>query len=374
MGNVGATGGTGNSRAAASVTLGPMATAGATGIVEDPRFAAHRGPRGHPERPERLDAVHTALAEREREWTRVAAVEASDEQLLRVHTREHLAHVAETARSAPAQLDPDTYVSPESERVARVAAGSAIDLARRVACGELRNGLAALRPPGHHAEARQAMGFCLYNHAAVAAEALRAEAGLERILILDWDVHHGNGTQHGFEADRDVLYASTHQFPFYPGTGAADEAGVGAGLGATVNVPLPAGCGDTEHLGALHRVVVPVTRHFQPDLILVSCGFDGHREDPLGAMEISEAGYRDMARLIRALADETCGGRLVVLLEGGYAATGLEQGTRSVLEALLGTDTTPPPVPPLTPGDPLDRVLQALRAVHGGRIPGIGVA
>jgi acetoin utilization deacetylase AcuC-like enzyme len=349
-----------------------MTATGATGIVEDPRYREHRGPAGHPERPDRLSAVHAAIAAREPELKRIAARVASDEKLLRVHTRAHLAAISDAARQAPTQLDPDTYVSPASEQVARLAAGGAIELAKRVARGELHNGLAAVRPPGHHAEAGQAMGFCLFNNAAVAAEALRAEEGLERILILDWDVHHGNGTQHCFEADRDVLYASTHQFPHYPGTGAAIEAGRDAGLGATVNVPMPAGCGDAEHVGALHRVLVPVAHSFQPEFLLVSCGFDAHRDDPLAAMQVSETGYRDMAELTRALAEEICGGRLVVLLEGGYAPSGLEEGTRAVLDALLDPDPTPPPVPELTPGSPLDRIVAAVVSVPGSRVPGLG--
>ena len=342
--------------------------------MEDPRFLEHRGPAGHPERPDRLRAVHAAIAAREPELTRLAASPASDEQLLRVHARAHLAEIADAARRAPAQLDPDTFVSPASEQVARLAAGGAAQLARQVARGELRNGLAAVRPPGHHAEAGHAMGFCLFNNAAVAAEALRAEQGLERILILDWDVHHGNGTQHGFEADRDVLYISTHQFPYYPGTGAVTEAGHDAGLGATVNVPLPAGCGDAEHVGALHRVLAPVARSFQPEFLLVSCGFDAHRDDPLAAMQVSEAGYRAMARLTRALAEELCGGRLVLILEGGYAPSGLEEGTRAVLDALLEPEPAPPPVPELVPGSALDRVVEAVVSVHGSRIPGLGAA
>ncbi len=351
-----------------------MAAAGATGIVEDPRFAEHRGPAGHPERPDRLDAVHAAIAERDAELTRIAPVAASDEELLRVHAHTHLADIQQAVRRAPSQLDPDTYVSSASEQVARLAAGSSTELARRVARGELRNGLAAVRPPGHHAEASHAMGFCLFNNAAIAAEALRAEEGLERILILDWDVHHGNGTQHGFEADRDVLYASTHQYPYYPGTGAVSEAGREAGLGATVNVPLPAGCGDAEYVAALHRILVPVARNFRPELLLVSCGFDGHRDDPLAAMQVSENGYRDMARLTRALAEETCGGRLVVLLEGGYAPSGLEQGTRAVLDALLDPDPAAPPLPELDPGSPLDAIVEAVVSVHGSRIPDLGAA
>ena len=176
--------------------------------------------------------------------------------------------------------------------MARLAAGGSIDLARAVARGDLSAGLAAVRPPGHHAEAHRAMGFCLFNNIAIAAAALRAEEGVERILILDWDVHHGNGTQRSFEEDPNLLYFSTHQYPFYPGTGAFDEAGSGRGEGATVNVPLPAGCNDEEYLGVLQRILVPVTLAFRPEILLVSAGFDAHRDDPLGGDAGQRGGLR----------------------------------------------------------------------------------
>jgi acetoin utilization deacetylase AcuC-like enzyme len=350
-----------------------MAASGATAVVEDPRYREHRGPAGHPERPDRLAAVRAAVASREAELEILAPRPAADEEILRVHAREHLAAVADAARRAPLHLDPDTYVSSQSFEVARLAAGGSIDLARRVARGELRNGLAAVRPPGHHAEAGRAMGFCLFNNVAIAARALQAEEGVGRLLILDWDVHHGNGTQHSFEEDPSLLYASTHQFPFYPGTGAAEEAGRGKGEGATLNVPLPAGCGDAEYLGALQRILVPVVRGFRPEFLLVSCGFDAHRDDPLAAMQITGAGYHAMARVVRALADEVCDGRLVCVLEGGYAASGLEEGTRALLDVLL--EPEPPTAPAqvdLEPGSTLARVVERVATVHARHHPGLG--
>jgi len=345
----------------------------ATAVVEDPRYREHRGPQGHPERPERLGAVHAALAERASALESAAPRPASDEEILRVHTREHLERVRLAVGQAPMQLDPDTYVSPQSLDVARLAAGASIDLALRVARGELANGFAAVRPPGHHAEARHAMGFCLFNNVALAARALRAEAGVERVLILDWDVHHGNGTQHSFEQDPNTLYVSTHQFPYYPGTGAAGEAGEGPGEGATVNIPLPAGCGDAEYVGAFQRILTPVARAFRPELILVSCGFDAHADDPLASMRVTGHGYRAMARIVQALADELCGGRQVHILEGGYALSGLEDGTRALLDVLLDPDAVPlPPTLELSPGSPLEGVVAQVGAVHAARIPGFG--
>jgi acetoin utilization deacetylase AcuC-like enzyme len=342
-------------------------------IVEDERFGHHRAPGAHPERPERLEAVARAIGSRRGELAALTPRPASDEELLRVHPARHVARIAAAVARAPTQLDPDTYVSAESLSVARLAAGASIDLARAVARGDAPSGFAAVRPPGHHAEADRPMGFCLLNNVAIAARALRAEDGVERILILDWDVHHGNGTQHLFEADRDVLYFSTHQYPYYPGTGAFEEAGRGEGLGATVNVPMPAGCSDGEYVGVMRRLLVPVATWFRPDLILVSCGFDAHAADPLASMDLTGAGFLAMARIVRAAADDLCHGRIALVLEGGYAARGLEEGTAAVLSALL--EPLPaglPDGPEPEPGRPLRRLVEGVRAVHAARIPGLG--
>ena len=342
-------------------------------VVEDPRYQDHQAPGGHPERPERLVAVGRAIAERESELARQAPRPADDEELLRVHAAAHLANITEAVRRAPAQLDADTYVSPASLEVARLAAGASVDLARAVAQGDAPSGLAAVRPPGHHAEADRAMGFCLFNNVAVAARALQREERAERVLILDWDVHHGNGTQHSFEEDRDVLYFSTHQYPYYPGTGAFHEAGRGAGVGSTVNVPMPPGCGDGEYIGVTRRILAPVARGFRPDVILVSCGFDAHTVDPLASMDLSGEGFLALARIVRALANDLCGGRLALVLEGGYAAEGLEEGTAAVLEALL---ESPPAALPdgaaPDPGTTLRALIEGCRAVHAGRFEGLG--
>ncbi len=334
-------------------------------IVEDSRFLDHRGPAEHPERPDRLTAVAEAVATRDDGLSRIAPRAATREEILRVHSRGHLERIAEAVRSAPGQLDADTYVSSKSLAVARLAAGGTTELALRVARGELATGLAAVRPPGHHAESDRAMGFCLFNNVAIAARALQHELGVDKILIIDWDVHHGNGTQHYFDEDPSVFYASTHQFPFYPGTGSVGETGIGRGEGCTLNVPLPAGCGDTEFVGAFQQLIVPAAQSFEPELILISCGFDAHRDDPLAQMNVSREGYRGMAAIVRALAEDLCGGRLVFVLEGGYAASGLRDGVDAVLEVMLANAA--PQVPettPVFPGSTLEQVVQRVSSAH----------
>ena len=347
----------------------------ATTVVADPRYRDHRAPSGHPECPDRLLAVQRAIDARRDRLEHLEPREAQPEEILRVHARDHLDRVAEAARRAPLHLDPDTFVSPESFAVARLAAGGTIDLARRIARGHQQAGLAAVRPPGHHAEPDRAMGFCLFNNVAIAARALQADEGVERILILDWDVHHGNGTQHHFEEDPSVLYVSTHQFPFYPGSGDFAEAGRGRGEGSTLNVPMPAGCGDPEYLGVLQRLLVPAARAFRPQVMLVSCGFDAHRDDPLAAMRVSGEGFRAMAAIVRALADDECEGRLAFVLEGGYAASGLQEGTEAVLDVLLRPDRPPlPKASDVGPGSPLERIVAGVVDVHSGSIPDLGSA
>ena len=304
-----------------------------TGLVDDDSFLLHRAPYEHPEHPGRLTAIRERL-ERERltaRFRRIDAREATREELLAVHTAEHVDSVAATARVPFVQLDADTYACSDSARAARLAAGGLVDLTHAVISGELENGLALLRPPGHHAEADRAMGFCLFNNIAVAAQAAR-RAGVARVLIVDWDLHHGNGTQHSCEADPAVLYFSTHQFPFYPGTGAIDEVGWGDGRGRTVNVGWPAGMGDAEYLAAFDRVLLPIARAFEPRLVLVSCGFDAAAGDLLGGMRLSAAGYAAMTERVLSLA----GGRAVLALEGGYNLDAIGAAAAACTRVLLG--------------------------------------
>jgi acetoin utilization deacetylase AcuC-like enzyme len=305
-------------------------------LVRDPRFREHVPHGSHPECPERLLAIDAALGAVEPLVAELEPRAATDDELLRAHGPAHLESLR-AVEGRRAQLDPDTYVSPRSIEVARLAAGGTIDLALRVARGEAPSGFALVRPPGHHAESTRAMGFCLLNHVGLAARALQS-AGLERIAIVDWDVHHGNGTQEIFEAERDVLYLSLHQFPWYPGTGSLAERGVGAGAGSTVNLPLPAGAGDAEYGAVFDALVEPMLREFAPELVLVSAGFDAHDRDPLSSMRLSSAAFARFTAQLRALTAEICGGRLVLALEGGYDLESLAETTTAVIHALASPE------------------------------------
>jgi acetoin utilization deacetylase AcuC-like enzyme len=349
-----------------------MSTPRVVAVAFDPRYREHRGPAGHPERPERLDAVGEAIAAQRALLSELQPRPADDGELRLIHDASHLALVAEAAARAPSRIDADTYACAASDEIARLAAGATIDLVRAVARGDVSAGFAAVRPPGHHAEAAQPMGFCLYNNIALAARAVQRELGVGKLLILDWDVHHGNGTQHSFEDDASVLYFSTHQFPHYPGSGAWHEIGTGRGEGATVNVPMPAACGDDEYLAVFQRVLAPIARGFAPELILVSAGFDAHRDDPLASMELSELGYYGMAALVRALADELCGGRVACVLEGGYSASGLREGVGALLRALTAPGVSPPAAVPLEPSSRAERLVARAAAIHRARFPEVG--
>jgi acetoin utilization deacetylase AcuC-like enzyme len=305
-------------------------------LIHSERFAEHQTPPGHPERPERAEAMD-AVASRWRTHGLeiVAPRAATSEQLTRVHDPEHVRRMAEIA-GRPAALDADTYTSPESHEIALLAAGAAVDAVERVMAASGCAAAALVRPPGHHAERNRAMGFCLFNNAAVGAAHARA-LGAGKVAIVDYDVHHGNGTQHIFESDPHVLYVSTHQFPYYPGTGAADEIGRGEGRGFTVNLPLEAGAVDEDYQTAFAQIVIPVVRQFAPDLIVVSAGFDAHERDPLGGMRVTTAAFGAMTRELTAIADECCRGRIVALVEGGYDLAALAGSLDAAIDALHGS-------------------------------------
>jgi acetoin utilization deacetylase AcuC-like enzyme len=303
-----------------------------TGLCTDERFRAHRAPREHPECPERLAAIDAALddAGLRARCTPVAARPATRAELLLAHAPEYLdALEATLAKGGHGWLDPDTFYSDGTWTAALLAAGATVDLALKVAAGELDNGAAFVRPPGHHATRDRAMGFCLINNVAVAAAVLHARG--KRVAIFDWDVHHGNGTEAIFDEEPDVLYTSTHEWPQYPGTGLADYIGTGRGLGATVNVPLPRGTRPDAYLAAYRARIRPAIAAFAPDVILVSAGFDAHVDDPLGGLKLDDDTYETLTRDMLALCP-----RVAVVLEGGYDLDALASSSVRVVQTLLG--------------------------------------
>ena len=291
----------------------------------------------------------------------VAPRSATDDEIGLNHEPAHIAQVAATAGRPFFAFDADTPVCARSAETARLAAGGVLSLLDAIVAGEAENGFAFVRPPGHHAEADRAMGFCLFNNVAIGARYLRTRHGVGRILIVDWDVHHGNGTQHSFWDDPDVLYVSTHQFPFYPGTGAAREVGTAAAAGRTVNVPLPAGCGDDEYVAAFTELIAPIARQFAPAFVLISAGFDAHRRDPLAGMEVTENGFRAMARVLLGVAEEQAEGRIAAILEGGYDMTALRAAVPAVLDELAGTTLATPLARPMARAAVLEPARAAQR-------------
>jgi len=313
----------------------------ALAVVDDPSFDEHRPPpeqAEHPECPERLFAARRAVARisRNAEVLNVPARPASDDELASVHTLEYIERLGRTAGTR-ATLDEDTYVAPGSVSAARTAAGGAVELVNALLDRRATRGVALLRPPGHHARPSGAMGFCLLNNVAVAAAHARAR-GAERVLIVDFDVHHGNGTQESFYGDPNVLFVSLHQFPLYPGTGDVGELGAGEGRGRTLNVPLSPGAGDAVYAAAFERIVAPACADFAPRVVLLSAGFDAHAADPLAQMRVSDAGYGTMLRLLSAAVPEDV--PIGMVLEGGYDLDALEASLAQALEALT-TDEAP---------------------------------
>ncbi len=338
------------------------------GFVYHPIYLKHDTGQ-HVENAGRLEAIiaHLEQTRLKEQLTAIEPRAASIEELLLVHHKQHISQIQDVAQKGGGWLDADTVMSPDSYDAALYAAGGTMSATEAVMNGEVNSAFALVRPPGHHATPTRAMGFCLFNNAAIAAEYARSKYKLEHILIIDFDVHHGNGTQETFYDNPQVLYISTHEYPFYPGTGSIDETGSGAARGTTLNIPLPGGCGDAEYLQTFEQIVAPATRRFAPQLILVSAGYDAHRDDELSLMQVSVAGFAQMVKVIKGLADELCNGRLVVTLEGGYNLNALAASIKATFDILLGRSNIedhPGPSPQRVKPPDIAPLIEEIRGIH----------
>jgi len=337
------------------------------GYVYNPIYLKHDTGR-HVEVATRLEAIISYLEQTglKKQLTLIEPRAATVEELSLVHQRQYIEQIGEVAGRGGGWLDPDTVMSADSYEVALYAAGGVIWAVEAVMGREVVSAFALVRPPGHHATSSYAKGFCLFNNIAIATKYALAEYKLERILIIDFDVHHGNGTQEAFYHNPQVMYISAHEYPFYPGTGDLNETGSGAAKGTNLNIPLPAGCGDSEYLKVFEQIIVPAGSRFKPQLIMVSAGYDNHWADPLAMMQVSVNGFGQMAMIIKELADELCGGRLVLTLEGGYNLDALVASVKATFDALLGNSISDP-----LGGSPrsfgavdIDRLIAVIKEIH----------
>lgn len=308
-------------------------------VVADPVFLRHPTPPGHPERAQRLGTLLDALDQiHDQRVLRLEAVPAELRWIEKVHSQNHLEDLRKSTSRPSTQFDADTWAGPESFATALHAAGSCVRMVEQIVAGEMDAGFALVRPPGHHAERSGAMGFCLINNIAVCAQRARALPGIRRVAVVDYDVHHGNGTQNIFLDRSDILYISVHQHPLYPGSGMFGETGVAEGKGYTVNFPAPPGMGNHFYAGLMDELIVPILTRYQPDLLLASAGFDAHRNDPLASMELDTEGYRYIASRLNAAASQLCGGRILYVLEGGYNLAALAASVTATIETCIEGD------------------------------------
>jgi acetoin utilization deacetylase AcuC-like enzyme len=312
------------------------------GIVKDAIYLQHITDDYHPENPKRLEYIYAMLETLDQGGlTYIRPRMATHEEIALNHDSFYIDSIARTSGKPRTQLDGDTATSPKSYEAALAAAGGVLELADTIQSSRVRNGFALVRPPGHHAERSQAMGFCIFNNIAIAARYLEQKYKLKNILIVDFDLHHGNGTQHSFYDDKGILYFSTHQYPYYPGTGGHEEIGGGQGRGYTINIPMPYGMGDEDYLYAFRDILVPVAEAYLPDIILVSAGFDSYHNDPLGGMAVTETGFAAMTRILLDIAEKHCGGKALFVLEGGYDLKGLASSVKAVVQELKGQSIYP---------------------------------
>jgi len=346
---------------AGMLLAGPQASAAEseakprTGFVYDKIYLKHLTGRGHPERPQRLTAIVSYLKQKGiyQQLALIKPFPASTDWIETIHSKKYIAHVKRICgKGSKTTLDTgDTAICPDSYEVARMAVGGVLAAVDAVMERKVANAFCAVRPPGHHATRDRGMGFCIFNNVAIAARYVQKKYGLRKVLIVDWDVHHGNGTQNAFYEDATVLYFGTHQYPFYPGTGSADESGRGKGKGFTVNVPLPAGTGDKKFIEVFEKVLKPAALRFKPDFILISAGFDAHKDDLLGQMRVTERGFARMTAIVMEIADRTCEGRIVSVLEGGYNLKAIARSIAAHINVFRGkavSEALPVPVHTLT--------------------------
>ncbi|HVN95990.1 MAG TPA: histone deacetylase [Syntrophorhabdaceae bacterium] len=312
------------------------------GIVKHPIYLKHLTDEYHPESPKRLEHVYAMLETLDQQGLAyVSPRMATPEEIALVHDLPYIESIARAGGKPMHHLDPDTVSSPKTYEAALMAVGGLLQLADAIQSSEVDTGFALVRPPGHHAERSHAMGFCIFNNIAIAAKYLENKYGLKNILLVDFDLHHGNGTQHTFYQDRTVLYFSTHQYPYYPGTGSLDEVGEGDGRGYTINVPMSGGMGDEDYIYAFKDVLVPVSEMYKPEMVLVSAGFDTYYDDPLGGMAVTETGFAAMTRILLDIAKKHCNGQALFALEGGYDLRGLASSVRAVIAELMGKPLYP---------------------------------
>ncbi|MCP2519641.1 histone deacetylase [Candidatus Aminicenantes bacterium AC-708-M15] len=313
-----------------------------TGIVKSNEYFKHQMGAFHPESPNRLKVIYDMI---ERDFSMsaesspfvfISPRKATQEELMLIHTPSYIKIIEQTKDKGRVILDPDTSTNAETYDVACLAVGGVLEAIDKIMKGEVRNAFALIRPPGHHAERNRAMGFCFFNNVAIGAEYLIRKYKLKRVLIVDWDLHHGNGTQNAFYSRSDVLYFSTHQFPYYPGTGRGDEVGTGGGEGYTVNIPLSSGKDDKDFLYIFQNILSPIAEQFKPEFIIVSCGFDICAGDPLGGMKVTSEGFGALALELKKIAEKFCQGRLLLVLEGGYSLDCLRKGVKEILKVLSG--------------------------------------
>lgn len=308
-----------------------------TGFVFHEEFLRHTTGKDHPETPERLKAIMSILQKNGYfERLELIKVQPADPAwVAKVHSQIYINDLKQVCQKGYSLLDQDTVVGPESFHSALMAVGGVLGAVDAVAHKKVKNAFCALRPPGHHAERERAMGFCLFNNVAVAARYAQLKHKYKKILIIDWDVHHGNGTQNAFYSDDKVFYFSIHQYPHYPGSGSEDETGNGPGKGYTYNVPMFSGSGDLEYIEVFKNILYPVAEKFCPDFVFISAGFDGHKEDPLSEINLTEKGFKEMTEIVLSLADECCQGRVVSVLEGGYNLSSLAHSVKVHLSTLM---------------------------------------